>query len=809
MKPFLTHSLAFACAALASAALPGSTQPVLLNEIYSNPPGNTLPHEFIELKGAPLQPLDGYFLLAVHGNPGIAGRADLVLNLNGALLGTNGLLVVKVSATTGFIVPPATRVIEDARFIDTAISPLNNNSLSVLLVQSATAPVEATDYDANDDGVFDVAPLDTATIVDSISIRQLVTDPVYGGARIPNVGNDNRPESLVRLFGDTRARNADAWFAGRMNGSGLTVAFNAQVTPNFPPGATLTPGKENIVFSAFNIVQSGSTTDVDEDGVTDFYTIALGAVPETGQVTVAITADAQVRVSLDGVNFVEQTNLVFNAANSAVPQTVTVKAVDDALVEAGRTHPGFVTNSIAASDDTNTFPTTLPAVNVPANIFDNESVFPIVMPTRETPAAFVPDDSDDAAFWIHPTDPTKSLLLTSKKLGGATIFDLDLNVKQAIAPMTAGALRLNNVDVLYGFPLNGSAVDLAVFSDRINDTLYIYRIDPDATVNPLTLISADLTTHIFPGSVNGADTAYGLCLYQSRLDGKHYAFVSRSALGHIAQLELFDAGGGQVGWRRARSIVLPDVWQAEGIVADLELGWVYFAQEKVGVWKFSAEPSRASDGGTLIEKVKPAAGALLASDIEGLCIYNTANGGGYLIVSSQGDNNFAVFERGGTNAYLGGFAIGANQSLGIDQVTTCDGAEVCSLALPGYPQGVLIVQDGENDGSVTTRNTNFKLVSWESIAGTFTPALAVTPSSYDPRASVNRLAPRLDALVRDVDGTVRLSLSGSTGSAYRLQSSGNLVEWQTVTNVTFSTALLQVTNAPTPDTREFYRLIVP
>ena len=77
MKPICSHALALACAALAVAAPPASAQPVLLNEIYSNPPGNTLPHEYIELKGPPLAPLDGYFLLAVHGNPGIAGRADL------------------------------------------------------------------------------------------------------------------------------------------------------------------------------------------------------------------------------------------------------------------------------------------------------------------------------------------------------------------------------------------------------------------------------------------------------------------------------------------------------------------------------------------------------------------------------------------------------------------------------------------------------------------------------------------------------------------------------------------------------------
>lgn len=809
MKLLNPIALATACLGLVVVIPSAFAQPVLLNEIYPNPPGNTLPHEFIELKGAPLQPLDGYFLLAVHGNPGIAGRADLVLNLNGTSMGANGLLVVKVSASTGFIVPAATRVIEDARLIDSAISPLNNNSLSVLLVQSAVAPVEATDYDKNDDGVFDVAPLDTATIVDSISIRQIATDPVYGGARIPNVGNDNRPESLVRLFGDTRARNADAWFAGRMNGTGLTVAFNAQVTPNFPPGATLTPGKENIVFNALNVVQSGSTTDVDEDGVTDSYTLALGAVPETGQVTVAVTGDAQVRVSLDGVNFVEQTNLVFTTANGTVPRTITVRAVDDALVELGRTHPGFVTNSIVASEDVNLFPTTLPAVNVSVNIFDNESVFPVVQPTRETPAAFVPDDSDDAAFWIHPMDPAKSLLLTSKKLGGATIFDLALNVVQTIQPESPGALRLNNVDVLYGFPLNGSAVDLAIFSDRIRDTLYIYRIDPEAASNPLTLISADLNTHIFSGSVNGADTAYGMCLYQSRLDAKHYAFVSRSSLGQIAQVELYDAGGGHVGWRHARRIVLPDAWQAEGLVADKELGWVYFAQEKVGIWKFSAEPSRANDGGILIQKVKPAAGALLASDIEGLCIHYLANGGGSLIVSSQGDNNFAVFERGGTNAYLGGFAIGANLMLGIDQVTTCDGAEVCSLALPGYPQGVLVVQDGENDGWVTTRNTNFKLVPWESVANAFSPALGVAPGGYDPRATVNRLVPRMDALGRDADGLVRLSLSGPTGVAYRLQSSEDLVNWETLTNITFTTASMQVIHTPKAGAMEFFRLIAP
>ena len=801
-------ALCLAAASLFLAASRVVAQPVLLNEIYVNPPGNTLPHEYIELKGPPLAPLDSFFLIAINGNPGVAGRADLVLNLAGALLGTNGLLVVKVSAATGFIVPPETRVIPDARFIDTAISPLNNNSLSVLLVQSATAPVEGTDYDATNDGVFDVAPLDTATIVDSIGIRQLVTDPVYGGARIPNVGNDNRPEAVVRLHGDTRARNADAWFGARMNGTGLTVDFNAQVTTNFPAGAKLTPGRENIVFAAFSVVQSGSTTDVDEDGVTDSYTFALGAAPSTGQVMVAVSADAQVRISLDGVNFVAQTNLLFNTNNGTVPQTITVRAVDDAVAESGHTHAGVITHAISASDDTNTFPLTLPAAVVTANIFDNDSVFPTVQPTRETVAALDPADSDDPAFWIHPTDATKSLLITTKKFGGGTVFDFDLNAVQAITPITNGALRFNNVDVLYGFSLNGTPTDLAVFSDRVSDALHIYRIDANASTNPLVPVSADLATHIFPGSVTGGDTAYGLCLYKSPLNGRHYAFVSRNGLSQIAQLELTDAGGGLVGWQRVRTITLPDPRQVEGMVADRELGWVYLAQEKVGLWKFPAEPTRASDGGVMLQRVKPT-GTVLAADIEGVCIYYATNGTGYLIASGQGENTFAVFTREGANAWLGNFAIGANKPLGIDQVTTCDGADVCPLALPGFPQGVLVVHDGENDGSVSPLNTNFKLVPWQNIAGALTPALSITPSDFDPRIPVNRLPARFDAIARDTDGTVRLSLSGATGSIHRLQSSDNLGQWETVTTISFSTATLQQTNAPSMGAQRFYRLIAP
>ena len=43
----------------------------------------------------------------------------------------------------------------------------------------------------------------------------------------------------------------------------------------------------------------------------------------------------------------------------------------------------------------------------------------------------------------------------------------------------------------------------------------------------------------------------------------------------------------------------------------------------------------------------------LAGDIEGMAIYYGAGAGGYLVVSDQGINSFAVYRREGDNAYLG------------------------------------------------------------------------------------------------------------------------------------------------------------
>jgi myo-inositol-hexaphosphate 3-phosphohydrolase len=280
--------------------------------------------------------------------------------------------------------------------------------------------------------------------------------------------------------------------------------------------------------------------------------------------------------------------------------------------------------------------------------------------------------------------------------------------------------------------------------------------------------------------------------------------VSRDSLSEIAQLKLVDAGSGLVAWQRVRTILLPDPRQVEGMVADRELGWLYLAQEKVGLWKFPAEPSRARDGGSLLQRVKPL-GAVLAADVEGLCIYYGTNGTGYLLASSQGDNTFAVFARGGTNNYLSSFVVGKNSGLGIDQVTTCDGSDVMPLALPGFPNGVLAVHDGENDGLVSVKNTNFKLVPWGDVAASFVTPLQISPSAFQPRLPVNRLPARFDA-VTHVGGELRVTLSGPTGATLAVQSTADFLTWNMMTNIVMTAPVISFTNHPSAP-HQFYRFI--
>jgi 3-phytase len=361
-------------------------------------------------------------------------------------------------------------------------------------------------------------------------------------------------------------------------------------------------------------------------------------------------------------------------------------------------------------------------------------------------------DADDPAIWVHPSDPAQSLVIAALKDGGLDVYNLFGQVVQSIGPQ---GVRYNNVDVTYGFPLGDRQVDLAVATDRYGDKLVFFAIDPEN--GELTDVSDPANPLVFTSAGQASDeetTAYGITLYQSAKNGKQYAYVTRRDTSEVGQFELVDNGNDLVGFQLARQITLPEPGgdlepQAEGMVADHELGVVYIAQEDVGIWKFDAEPD--GDGvGALIYPVAPD-GDTLEADAEGLTIYYGANGTGYLLASSQGDNRFSVYTREGDNAYLGSFLIGeestdpTNQAL--DGAQESDGAQVINVALgDAFRHGLLVVHDGLNqpdfividDGEEENANTNFKFVDWEAVANAFATPLTIDTTSYDPRAGASK-----------------------------------------------------------------------
>ena len=64
-------------------------------------------------------------------------------------------------------------------------------------------------------------------------------------------------------------------------------------------------------------------------------------------------------------------------------------------------------------------------------------------------------------------------------------------------------------------------------------------------------------------------------------------------------------------------------------------------------------------------------------------------------------------------SFAGKFNVIANLDKGIDGVGETDGLTVTAKALPGYPEGMLIVQDGYN--RMPLQPQNFKVIDWREV----------------------------------------------------------------------------------------------
>lgn len=309
---------------------------------------------------------------------------------------------------------------------------------------------------------------------------------------------------------------------------------------------------------------------------------------------------------------------------------------------------------------------------------------PVVLPTGQTaPVREAGDAADDPAIWVHPRRGAQSLILATDKKRGLAVYGLDGRERQFL-PVG----RINNVDLRQGLSYGGRKLDLAVATQRDEAGLVLFGVSPAGRVGELARLKT------------GLEDIYGVCVGRNAEGGLDVFPNDKD--GRVLQLRLRLAG---TAWLVERVNEFRLDSQPEGCVVDEAQQALFVGEEKRGVWR--QDLARPGSAAQLVIPVGPA----LVPDVEGVAIHPER---GWLVVSSQGSDSYAIYDSRPPYALRGSFAIGTNAALGIDAVSETDGLDLSSANLGGaYAGGVLVVQDGHK--RLPQGPQNFKLVPWAAV----------------------------------------------------------------------------------------------
>lgn len=307
-------------------------------------------------------------------------------------------------------------------------------------------------------------------------------------------------------------------------------------------------------------------------------------------------------------------------------------------------------------------------------------------------------DTDDPAIWINPKDPAKSLVIGTDKSaqGGLFVFNLQGKIQPELT--VKDLKRPNNVDLAYGLKLNGVATDIVITTERMTHKLRIYAM-PD--MRPVD--NGGIPVFIGETQPEYRDLM-GISIYTAK-SGKMYAIVGRKTGpkdgSYLWQYLLSDDGSGHVKADLVRKFgTYSGKKEIESIAVDNELGYIYYSDEQYGVHQYYADPEKGNQELALFAKTG------FTDDHEGISIYKTAPGKGYILVSDQGANKFQIFKREGTAANE--FEHELVKVVKV-QAGHSDGSDVVNVPLNDqFKHGLFVVMSDDK---------TFHYYRWEDIAG--------------------------------------------------------------------------------------------
>lgn len=260
-----------------------------------------------------------------------------------------------------------------------------------------------------------------------------------------------------------------------------------------------------------------------------------------------------------------------------------------------------------------------------------------IQPDIETEAT--PHDTDDPAVWINHKNPALSLILGTDKEsdGGLYVYALDGKIihEKSYRPLR----RPNNVDVEYGFQYLDSLIDIAAVTEREALKLRIFSVPEMQPIDGGGI-------PIFEGETGENGWPMGIALYKKPGNPEIYVIAGRkfgpSDSTYIWQYLLSANPEGRVTAQLVRKFgAFSGKQEIEAIAVDDTLGYVYYSDETVGIRKYYADPALGNQELALfgVDGFK--------EDQEGIALWPTGKGAGYLTVSDQQANAFRLFPRGG------------------------------------------------------------------------------------------------------------------------------------------------------------------
>lgn len=287
-----------------------------------------------------------------------------------------------------------------------------------------------------------------------------------------------------------------------------------------------------------------------------------------------------------------------------------------------------------------------------------------------------PNDTDDPAIWIHPTDPSKSLIIGTDKEANGGLYAYNLEGKIVNSFKNMG--RPNNVDIAYDINMNGTKTAIAVTTEREKNRIRIFSLP---NLKPID----NGGIPVFVGEENR--DPMGIALYTRPSDKAVFAIVGRkfgSSGTYLWQYELFYSETKNLSAKLIRKFgKFSGKKEIEAIAIDNEMGFVYYSDEQVGIRKYYADPAKNNNNELAFFGQND-----FKSDNEGIAIYKKTDKTGYILVSNQQANTFVVYPREGSKN-------NKNAHYKISEFPTstieCDGADATSVNLGSkFPQGLLV-----------------------------------------------------------------------------------------------------------------------